>query len=181
MAARSKSPARILTDPGPPLTHFDRSGAAHMVDVAEKPHTHRVAVAEGEIRMMPATFRLVLAGKARKGDVLGVARIAAIQATKSASQTIPLAHPIALTRVMVEFTPVASRSAFTARVRAETVGQTGVEMEALCGVSAALLTIYDMCKAVDRGMVMTRIRLLEKSGGRSGHYVRKREARKTSA
>jgi cyclic pyranopterin phosphate synthase len=145
-----------------------------MVDVSEKQHTHRIAIAAGEIRMMPATFRLVLAGKARKGDVLGVARIAAIQATKSASQTIPLAHPLALTRITVEFRPIASRTTIAVQVRAETVGQTGVEMEALCGVSAALLTIYDMCKAIDRGMVMTQIRLLEKSGGRSGHFVRGR-------
>ena len=142
-----------------------------MVDVAAKPETHRVAVASGEIRMRAQTLRTVLAGTARKGDVLGIARIAAIQGAKRASDLVLLAHPIGLTRVAAEFEVLRSRSALRLRVTAECVGRTGVEMEALAGVSAGLLAVYDMCKAADRGMVLGEIRLLEKSGGRSGNYV----------
>jgi cyclic pyranopterin monophosphate synthase len=143
-----------------------------MVDVGAKDETHRVAVAVGEIRMQPETLRMVMAGKAKKGDVLGVARVAAIQGAKRACELIPLAHPIALTRVAVEFKAVRGPAAVRIRVTAETVGRTGVEMEALAAVSAGLLTVYDMCKAVDRGMVLGRICLMEKSGGRSGHWRR---------
>ena len=153
------------------LTHFDRKGRAHMVDVGAKDETHRVAVASGRIAMRPATFRTVVEGGAKKGDVLGVARIAAIQASKRASELIPLCHPIPLTRVAVEFELDPTAHAIACTVTAETVGRTGVEMEALTAVSTGLLTIYDMCKAVDRGMRITDIRLLEKQGGRSGHWV----------
>lgn len=152
------------------LTHFDASGRAVMVDVAGKDDTRRVAVARGNIRMLPDTLARVLGGQAAKGDVLGIARIAAIQATKRASDLIPLCHPIALTKASVEFDHDISESVIVCTVTAETVGKTGVEMEALTGVSVALLTIYDMCKGVDRGMVMGEIKLLEKQGGRSGHW-----------
>jgi cyclic pyranopterin phosphate synthase len=152
------------------FTHFDESGRAVMVDVADKPDTRRVAVASGRITMLPETLDRILGGQASKGDVLGIARIAAIQATKRAAELIPLCHPIALTRSSVAFDHDTARSAITCTVTAETVGKTGVEMEALTGVSVALLTIYDMCKAVDRGMAMDEIRLLEKQGGRSGHW-----------
>jgi cyclic pyranopterin phosphate synthase len=155
------------------LTHFDALGAAHMVDVSSKSATHRIAVASGEIRMKAATLDVILSGHSTKGDVLGVARIAAIQGAKRASETIPLAHPIALTRVAAEFQAVRRRSSISLKVTAETIGPTGVEMEALAGVSAGLLTIYDMCKAIDRGMVMADIQLLQKSGGRSGEYRRR--------
>ena len=152
------------------FTHFDESGRAVMVDVAGKDDTRRVAVASGRIAMLPDTLQRILGGQAAKGDVLGVARIAAIQATKRASDLIPLCHPIALTRASVEFDHDKAASVIICTVTAETVGKTGVEMEALTGVSVALLTIYDMCKAVDRGMTMGDIRLLEKQGGRSGHW-----------
>lgn len=152
------------------LTHFDADGQAHMVDVGDKAETRRVAVAGGRIAMLPTTFAMVASGTAKKGDVLGIARIAGIQAAKRASDLIPLCHPIALTRVAVEFALDAELSAITCTVTAETVGRTGVEMEALTAVSAALLTIYDMCKAVDRGMTMGDIRLQEKLGGKSGHW-----------
>lgn len=152
------------------LTHFDADGQAHMVDVGDKSETRRVAVAGGTISMLPATFAMVASGTAKKGDVLGIARIAGIQAAKRASDLIPLCHPIALTRVAVEFALDAERSSIACTVTAETVGRTGVEMEALTAVSAALLTIYDMCKAVDRGMTMGDIRLHEKLGGKSGHW-----------
>ncbi|MCL6554893.1 MAG: cyclic pyranopterin monophosphate synthase MoaC [Burkholderiales bacterium] len=152
------------------LTHFDGQGQAHMVDVADKAETHRVARARGRIRMQPETLALIQSGGAKKGDVLGVARIAAIQAAKRTPDWIPLCHPIALTRVAVEFEMNEAESAIDCTVTTETVGRTGVEMEALTAVAAALLTIYDMCKAVDRGMRLTEIRLLEKSGGRSGHW-----------
>ena len=152
------------------FTHFDESGRAVMVDVAGKDDTRRVAVASGRIVMLPDTLDRILGGQAAKGDVLGIARIAAIQATKRASELIPLCHPIALTRASVEFDHDKGASAIICTVTAETVGKTGVEMEALTGVSVALLTIYDMCKAVDRGMVMSDIKLLEKQGGRSGHW-----------
>lgn len=141
-----------------------------MVDVADKDDTRRIAVASGRIHMLPDTLARILGGQAAKGDVLGIARIAAIQATKRTAELIPLCHPIALTRVSVEFSHDAAEPSVTCVVTAETVGKTGVEMEALTGVSVALLTIYDMCKAVDRGMRMGDIRLLEKQGGRSGHW-----------
>ena len=141
-----------------------------MVDVTEKQETHRVAVAMGRIHMLPDTLTHILAGQADKGDVLGVARIAAIQATKRTADLIPLCHPIALTKVAVEFIPQINEASIECRVTAETVGKTGVEMEALTGVSVGLLTIYDMCKAIDRGMRIEVVRLLEKRGGRSGHW-----------
>jgi len=152
------------------LTHFDAHGQAHMVDVGEKSETRRVARAGGSIVMQPETLRMILAGDAKKGDVLGIARIAGIQASKRTSDLIPLCHPIALTRVAVEFEVREADSAIDCVVTAETLGRTGVEMEALTAVSAALLTIYDMCKAVDRGMRITNVRLLEKLGGKSGHW-----------
>jgi cyclic pyranopterin monophosphate synthase len=153
------------------LTHFDERGAARMVDVAGKAETHRVAVASGSIRMLPATLALVTSGTAKKGDVLGVARIAAIQGAKRTSELIPLCHPVPLTSVTVDFhvDEAASRVDCTARV--ECTARTGVEMEALAAVQVGLLTIYDMCKAVDRGMTMDNVRLLEKRGGKSGTYT----------
>lgn len=152
------------------FTHFDARGRAVMVDVAGKDDTRRVAVARGRISMLPDTLARIVGGQAAKGDVLGVARIAAIQATKRSAELIPLCHPIALTSVSVEFSHDEAASSIACTVTAETVGKTGVEVEALTGVSIALLTIYDMCKAVDRGMTMGDIRLLEKQGGRSGHW-----------
>lgn len=152
------------------LTHFDAEGQAHMVDVAAKAHTHRVAVAEGRIRMEPATLALIRTGSAKKGDVLGIARIAGIQGAKRTADLIPLCHPIALTRVAVEFEIEAAAPVVICRATAECTGQTGVEMEALTACSVALLTIYDMCKAVDRGMTLEAVRLLEKRGGKSGHF-----------
>ena len=153
------------------LTHFDRQGAAHMVDVGEKAETHRLARAAGRIVMQPQTLALIRAGSAAKGDVLGVARIAAIQAAKRTAELVPLAHPIALTRVAAEFADDAAEPSVSLVVTVETVGRTGVEMEALTAVSVGLLTIYDMCKAVDRGMHIESIRLLEKTGGKSGRYL----------
>lgn len=153
------------------LTHFNSRGQARMVDVAAKGETHRLGVACGRIRMQPATLRQIGAGTAKKGDVLGIARIAAIQAAKRTSELIPLCHPLALTKVDVEFEVDKQRSAVDCIATVETVGRTGVEMEALTAVSAALLTIYDMCKAIDRGMRLEHIRLLEKKGGKSGHWV----------
>lgn len=153
-----------------PLTHFNSAGQAHMVDVGEKKETRRVARASGRIVMQPATLQLIAQGDAKKGDVLGIARIAAIQGSKRTSELIPLCHPLALTRVDVEFELDTSNSAVLCTVTAETVGRTGVEMEALTAVSTALLTIYDMCKATDRGMQIGDIRLLEKLGGKSGHW-----------
>ncbi len=141
-----------------------------MVDVGGKTETKRVAVAEGRITMEPATFRMVKEGSAKKGDVIGIARIAAIQASKRTSDLVPLCHPLPLTRVAVDFTLDEAASSITCNVTAETVGRTGVEMEALTAVQVGLLTIYDMCKAVDRGMCMEGIRLLEKLGGKSGHW-----------
>lgn len=141
-----------------------------MVDVSGKSDTHRIAIASGRVTMLPDTLARILSGRADKGDVLGVARIAAIQATKRTADLIPLCHPIALTRVGVEFVTLEEDAAIVCRVIAETTGKTGVEMEALAGVSVGLLTIYDMCKAVDRGMRITDVRLLEKQGGRSGHW-----------
>ncbi|PRC92394.1 cyclic pyranopterin monophosphate synthase MoaC [Solimicrobium silvestre] len=151
------------------LTHFDASGQAHMVDVSSKAATHRVARASGSITMQPATFALIASGSAKKGDVLGVAKIAAIMAAKRTSDLIPLCHPLAITRVTVDFELVDNSVICTAQV--ETIGPTGVEMEALTAVQIGLLTIYDMTKAVDRGMVMTNIRVLEKHGGKSGDWV----------
>lgn len=153
------------------FTHFDAAGQAHMVDVADKAETRRVARAAGRIAMQPATLRLILAGDAKKGDVLGVARLAAIQASKRTSELIPLCHPLALTRVGVEFETDQDNAEIRCIVTAETVGRTGVEMEALTAASVGLLTIYDMCKAVDRGMTIRDIRLLEKLGGKSGHWL----------
>ncbi|HET9043555.1 MAG TPA: cyclic pyranopterin monophosphate synthase MoaC [Burkholderiales bacterium] len=153
------------------LTHFDAQGAAHMVDVGAKDETLRVARAAGRIVMQPETLALVRAGTARKGDVLGVARIAAIQAAKRTADLIPLAHPIPITRVAAEFADADDPPAVTLTVTVETVGRTGVEMEALTAVSVGLLTIYDMCKAADRGMRIESIRLLEKTGGKSGRFV----------
>jgi cyclic pyranopterin phosphate synthase len=155
------------------LTHFDTSGQAHMVNVGDKPNTHRVAVASGKITMLPATFEMVEAGNHKKGDVLGIARIAGIQASKKTSDLIPLCHPLALTHVSLEFKLNKADSSINCQVRAETTGPTGVEMEALTAVQVALLTIYDMCKAVDRGMVMGDVKLLEKSGGKSGAWIAK--------
>ncbi len=173
----------MTTLPASPLTHFDSQGQAHMVDVGAKPATRRIAVVQGRIDMQPATLALIMSGTAKKGDVLGIARIAGIMAAKKTSDLIPLCHPLALTHVAIDF--VAS-SAHTARASGsndhqhtgisctatvETIGPTGVEMEALLAANIALLTIYDMCKAVDRGMTITDVKLLEKHGGKSGSYV----------
>lgn len=158
--------------PSKKLTHFDSSGQAHMVGVGEKPETKRVARAEGKIGMTATTLKLILSGSAKKGDVLGAARIAAIQGAKRTSELIPLCHPLSLTRVAAEFAVDQRRPAVRLVVTVETIGRTGVEMEALTAVSVGLLTIYDMCKAVDRAMVIGDIKLLEKSGGRSGHFLR---------
>ena len=152
------------------LTHFDSSGQAHMVDVGSKAETRRIATATGHITMQPDTFAMLMSGSAKKGDVLGVARLAAIQGTKQTAQLIPLCHPLALTHVGVEFEPEAALQRMHLRVTTETVGRTGVEMEALSGTMAGLLTIYDMLKAVDRGMEIGGVRLLEKIGGKSGHW-----------
>lgn len=162
----------------PKLTHFDRKGRAHMVDVAAKDETHRVAVATGRIAMRPATFRMVVEGSAAKGDVLGVARLAAIQAAKRTADLIPLCHPLALTRVAAEFRFDAKQSEIEIVTTAECRGRTGVEMEALTAASVGLLTIYDMVKAVDRGMTIRGVQLEEKRGGKSGVYVRKPAPRK---
>ena len=153
------------------FTHFDAHGQAHMVDVAGKDVTKRVARASGRIEMRAATLAMVRAGDAKKGDVLGIARVAAIMAAKRTADMIPLCHPLPLTRVAVEFALDDAGPAIRIEVTAETLGRTGVEMEALAAVSAGLLTIYDMCKAVDRGMRIEGVRLMEKSGGRSGHYL----------
>ena len=155
------------------LTHFDESGQAHMVNVGDKAATHRIAIATGKISMLPETFEMVKAGNHKKGDVLGIARIAGIQASKKTADLIPLCHPLALTHVSLEFQTNAKDNSITCQVKAETTGPTGVEMEALTAVQVALLTIYDMCKAVDRGMVMGDVKLLEKSGGKSGKWKAK--------
>ena len=156
--------------PPSPLTHFDAAGQAHMVDVSAKAETHRVARATGHISMQPATLALIASGTAKKGDVLGVARIAAIQAAKRTSDLIPLCHPLPITRVAVDFEVDAAASQVRCSVQVETLGRTGVEMEALTAVQVGLLTIYDMCKAADRGMVITDVRVLEKHGGKSGDW-----------
>jgi len=159
-----------MSDTPSKLTHFNASGEAHMVDVGDKAVTHRVAVAGGKISMLPGTYEMVRAGTHKKGDVLGIARIAGIMAAKRTSDLIPLCHPIGLTRVDVEFLTHEADTSVECHVRAETRSQTGVEMEALIGLQVALATIYDMCKAVDRGMRISDIRVLEKSGGKSGDY-----------
>lgn len=152
------------------LTHFNQSGQAHMVDVGNKSETRRIAVACGTIFMQPETMQRVTQGRADKGDVIGVARLAAIQGTKHTANLIPLCHPLALTHVSADFTLDAVQSCVHLQVTTETVGRTGVEMEALTGVMAGLLTVYDMLKAVDRGMHIEAVRLLEKQGGKSGHW-----------
>jgi cyclic pyranopterin phosphate synthase len=152
------------------LTHFNAEGQAHMVDVGAKAETARLARAAGTITMQPSTLELVKAGSAKKGDVLGVARIAAIQAAKRTGDLIPLCHPLPLTHVNVDFSIDEATSSVRCEVTAQTVGRTGIEMEALTAVSVGLLTVYDMCKAVDRGMRIDGIGLLEKSGGKSGHW-----------
>ena len=157
----------MTTSPSP-LTHFDAQGQAHMVDVGAKPATHRVAIATGRIEMQPATLALIESGTAKKGDVLGVARITGIMAAKKTSELIPLCHPLALTRVAVDFELLHAENAVQCTATVETVGPTGVEMEALTAVQVALLTIYDMCKAADKRMVMTGVRVLEKHGGEVG-------------
>ena len=154
-----------------PLTHFDAQGQAHMVDVSGKPATHRIARAEGCITMQAATLALVLQGTAKKGDVLGVARIAGLMAAKKTSELIPLCHPLTITRVVVDFRVDEARTSVSCEATVETVGPTGVEMEALTAVQIALLTIYDMCKAVDRGMTITDVCVREKHGGKSGSFV----------
>lgn len=153
------------------LTHFDATGQAHMVDVASKNETHRIAIASGIIRMKPETLAIIESGTAKKGDVLGIARIAAIMAAKRTSDLIPLCHPLALTRVTVDFSIDTTHSSIHCTAQVETFGKTGVEMEALTAVQIGLLTIYDMCKAVDRGMVMSDIKVLEKHGGKSGDWT----------
>lgn len=153
------------------LTHFDASGQAHMVDVGDKAITHRIAIAQGYIAMQANTLKTIQQGDAKKGDVLGIARIAAIQASKKTADLIPLCHPIALTKVSVELTIDAKNNRVICTTTTKCDGKTGVEMEALTAVSAGLLTIYDMCKAIDRGMVISDIKLLEKHGGKSGDWV----------
>jgi cyclic pyranopterin phosphate synthase len=155
------------------LTHLDAQGQAQMVDVGAKAETEREAVAAGRVRMRPETLHLLRAGDLPKGDVLGTARVAGIMAAKRTAELIPLCHPLPLTRVAVEFTTDEAASSVECRATAETVGRTGVEMEALTAVSVGLLTIYDMCKAIDRGMRLEGIRLLEKKGGKSGHWAAK--------
>ena len=154
------------------LTHFDEHGRARMVDVGNKDETHRVAIAHGQILMQPQTLKLIVEGRAKKGDVLGVARVAAIMAAKKTHEIIPLCHPLMLTSIAVDFEPDEAESLVRIEARVETRGKTGVEMEALTAVSAAALTIYDMVKAVDRGMVIGQIQLEHKSGGRSGDWNR---------
>jgi cyclic pyranopterin phosphate synthase len=157
-------------DPGQ-LTHFDATGQAHMVDVGAKQDTHRIAVAAGTIRMKPETLALIQSGNAKKGDVIGIARIAAIMASKRTSDLVPLCHPLPITRVAVDFEVDAAANSVHCRAQVETIGKTGVEMEALTAVQVGLLTVYDMCKAVDRGMRIEGIGLREKHGGQSGHWV----------
>lgn len=154
------------------LTHFNPQGEAHMVDVGDKPVTRRIAIAAGTISMQPETLDLILQGKHKKGDVLGIARVAGIMAAKKTAELIPLCHPLAITHIDIELEPRENDNAIDCRVTAETRDQTGVEMEALTAVQVTLLTIYDMCKSVDRGMTIDNVRLLEKSGGKSGHWKR---------
>ncbi len=152
------------------FTHFNASGEAHMVDVGDKPPTKRLAIAEGRIRLQPQTLEMILQGQHKKGDVLGVARIAGIMAAKKTADLIPLCHPLSLTRVNIDLTPEPDQASIQCVCQVETLGPTGVEMEALCAVQITLLTIYDMCKAVDRGMTLTDIGLRKKSGGQSGTW-----------
>jgi len=154
-----------------PLSHFDAAGQAHMVDVAGKAETHRVARASGVIRMQPATLALIAQGDAKKGDVIGIARIAAIQGAKRTAELVPLCHPLPITRVAVDFELDHENAQVRCTAQVETLGRTGVEMEALTAVQVGLLTIYDMVKAVDRGMVIDGVRVLEKHGGKSGDWV----------
>ena len=163
-------PAQSLSAGDPALTHFDAQGQAHMVDVSAKAETHRIARAAGVIRMLPATLALIRGGTAKKGDVIGIARIAAIQASKRTAELIPLCHPLPITKVAVDFEIDAAQNLVRCIAQVETLGRTGVEMEALTAVQVGLLTVYDMCKAVDRGMVMGEIRVLEKHGGKSGDW-----------
>jgi cyclic pyranopterin phosphate synthase len=167
-------PHEAASEPGPAapaLTHFDPSGQAHMVDVGAKPETHRVARATGLVRMQRATFELARGGQAKKGDVIGVARIAAIQGAKRTAELVPLCHPLPITRVAVEFEFDEAACTVRCTAQVETFGRTGVEMEALTAVQVGLLTVYDMLKAVDRGMVIDGVRVLEKHGGKSGDWV----------
>ena len=152
------------------LTHFNTRGEAHMVDVGEKNQTHRTAICEGRITMKASTLEKILQGDNKKGDVLGIARIAGIMASKKTSELIPLCHPLMLTHVEIDFIPETESNSIYCTCQVETRGQTGVEMEALTAIQVALLTIYDMCKAVDRGMNITNVRLIEKKGGKSGHW-----------
>ena len=171
----------MTTHSASPLTHFDSQGQAHMVDVAAKPATRRIGVAQGRIDMLPGTLALIMSGTAKKGDVLGIARIAGIMAAKKTSDLIPLCHPLALTHVAIDFAVNGADQAGEAgggattgiccTATVETIGPTGVEMEALTAVTAALLTVYDMCKAVDRSMTITEVKLLEKHGGKSGSFI----------
>ena len=161
----------MTAPPTSPLTHFDSQGQAHMVDVSAKAETHRVARATGHIRMLPATFELIANGQAKKGDVIGIARIAAIQGAKRTADLVPLCHPLPITRVTVDFELKRDLNEVHCSAQVESFGRTGVEMEALTAVQVGLLTVYDMCKAADRGMVMGGIRVLEKSGGKSGHWT----------
>ena len=162
----------MMTDPpASVLSHFDAEGKAHMVDVSAKAETHRVARATGTIAMRPETLALIRSGTAKKGDVLGVARIAAIQGAKRTSELVPLCHPLAITRIAVEFEVSAERNEVRCTAQVETLGRTGVEMEALTAVQVGLLTVYDMCKAVDRGMVIGGVKVLEKRGGKSGDWA----------
>ncbi|RJG05210.1 cyclic pyranopterin monophosphate synthase MoaC [Noviherbaspirillum cavernae] len=174
MDTKKDSSATDSTQPG--LTHFDETGQAHMVDVGSKKETHRIAIATGTIRMKPETLAIIQSGTAKKGDVLGIARVAAIMGAKRTSDLIPLCHPLALTRVIIDFQTDPEKSAVTCTAQVETFGKTGVEMEALAAVQIGLLTIYDMCKAVDRGMVMSDISILEKHGGRSGNWTSTKNA-----
>jgi len=171
-AAKRPAKRRAAASPKPHFTHFDTAGQAHMVDVADKGVTKRIARAGGRITMQPKTLALIRSGGARKGDVLGVARIAAIQAAKRTADLIPLCHPVPLTRLAVTFA-FDGAAAVAIEVTAETLARTGVEMEALTGAAAGLLTIYDMCKAADRDMRIEGVRLLEKSGGKSGPFIAK--------
>jgi cyclic pyranopterin phosphate synthase len=154
------------------LTHFNTAGEAHMVDVGDKAVTRRRAIAEGTIRMAAATLELIRSGGNMKGDVLGVARLAGIMGAKRTADLVPLCHPLALTRVEIDLETQVPESALYCRTVVETEGRTGVEMEALCAVQVCLLTVYDMCKAVDRGMTIEGVRLVEKQGGNSGHWRR---------
>ncbi len=155
-----------------PLTHFNKAGEAHMINVGKKASTDRIAIADGKITMQPGTLNLIIEGTHKKGDVLGIARIAGIMAAKKTSELIPLCHPLMLTHINVDLTPLPDKNVVHCQTTVKTTGQTGVEMEALTAVQIALLTIYDMCKAVDRGMIITEIRLKQKSGGKSGTWER---------